>query len=63
MALQDPLLFLGLTLFTLIGFILKSLSRYAPDSESSGNPILKMMSQVTFIVLTAILWLLLIFLK
>jgi hypothetical protein len=61
MALQDPMLLLGLTLFTLVGFILKSLSKYFPDSGSSGNLFWKMMSQVSFVVIIAILWLILIF--
>jgi hypothetical protein len=61
MAFDKSLLFLGLTLFTLIGFILKSISRYNPDSSS--NNALKMMSQVTFIILTAVLWILLIIIK
>jgi hypothetical protein len=60
---NTALLFLGLSLFTLIGFILKSITRYDPESYTSPNPILRMISQSTFIVLTSIMWIILIYLS
>jgi hypothetical protein len=57
---KNTMLFFGLGLATLIGFILKSLSKYNSDSESA-NPIGKLTYQATFVILTLIMWGVLIF--
>lgn len=61
MVLDKSLLFLGLSLFTLVGFILKSVSRYNPENYASDNPFVRAIFQVTFILLTAAMWIFLIF--
>lgn len=62
MALQSASFFLGLSIFTLVGFILRALSRNSHDGESS-IPGLKLKTQAAVVVLTVALWLFLIFLK
>ena len=62
MALQSASFFLGLSIFTLVGFALRALSRNTPDSVSS-LPGVKVKTQATVVVLTIALWLVLIFLK
>ncbi|MGV8169494.1 MAG: hypothetical protein ACP5N3_05545 [Candidatus Nanoarchaeia archaeon] len=62
MALQDPLFFLGLCVITFIGFVLRALVKYNPESDTIfDNPMIKSVGQIIFLTVLTILWLLLMF--
>ncbi|MGV8162029.1 MAG: hypothetical protein ACP5N2_01695 [Candidatus Nanoarchaeia archaeon] len=61
MALQDPLLFLGLGVATFIGFVLRAVANHDPSREHiSNSPMMNTVMQIIFLSVLTILWLVLI---